>query len=87
MKVIGKIEKGTGEIRVCLHEWKSQIYCDLRLWYLKDGEFHPTTKGLRFNAELLPQFIEALQQAESVIERGESVGGTKEAGEDENIAG
>ena len=85
MKVVGRIEKTGGEIRVILHEWKSQIYCDLRLWYLKDSEYHPTTKGLRFNAELLPEFIEALQEAENVIERGDEIGGTKEAEEHENI--
>jgi len=81
MKIIGRIEKGGGEIRVVLHEWKSQVYVDIRFWYEKDGEFHPTTKGLRFNAELLPQFIEALQQAESVIERGEDVEDSQEMGE------
>ena len=81
MKIIGRIEKGGGEIRVCLHEWKSQTYVDIRFWYEKDGQFHPTTKGLRFHSELLPEFIEALQEAEAVIERGEEIGGTKEVGE------
>ena len=81
MKIIGRIERTGGEIRVVLHEWKSQIYCDLRLWYLKDSEYHPTTKGLRFNAELLPEFIQALEEAEGVIERGEDVGDSREAGE------
>jgi len=71
MRVIGRIEKTGGQIRVVLHEWKSQTYCDIRFWYEKDGQFHPTTKGLRFNAELLPEFIEALQEAEAALERGE----------------
>ena len=85
MRVIGRIEKTGGEIRVILHEWKSQIYCDLRLWYLKDSEYHPTTKGLRFNAELLPEFIQALEEAERMIETGERIGDTKEVEEHENM--
>ena len=85
MKIIGKIERTGGEIRIILSEWRSQTYVDIRLWYEKDGQFHPTTKGLRFNVELLPEFIEALQEAENVIERGDEIGGTKEAEEHENI--
>ena len=81
MKIIGRIERTGGEIRVVLHEWKSQTYVDIRFWYEKDGQFHPTTKGLRFNAELLPQLIEALQEAGAALERGEEIGGTKEVGE------
>ena len=87
MKIIGRIDKGTEQIRVCLHEWKAQVYCDIRVWYLKGNEYHPGTKGLRFHSEFLPELRAALEEAEAVIERGESVGGTKEAGEDENIAG
>ena len=87
MRIIAKIDKGTEQIRVVLHEWKSQVCVDIRLWYLKDNEYHPGIKGLRFHAELLPELRAALEEAEVVIERGESVGGTKEAGEDENIAG
>ena len=81
MRIIGKIDKGTGQIRVVLHEWESQAYVDIRLWYEKDGEYHPSTKGLRFHCELLPQLIEAFQQAEAMIERGEDVGDSREAGE------
>ena len=81
MKIIGKIEKGTDEIRVILHEWRDQVYCDVRLWYQKNGQFHPGTKGLRFHAELLPELRSALEEAEGVIERGEKIGGTDEAGE------
>jgi len=81
MRIVAKIEKGTGEIRVILSEWKSQVYVDVRLWYEKDSQYHPTTKGLRFHAELLPELRSALEEAEGVIERGEKIGGTDEAGE------
>ena len=81
MRIIAKIEKGGGEIRVCLHEWKSQVYVDIRLWYEKDGEFHPGTKGLRFHAELLPEVRAALEEAERLIEAGEDIGDTREMGE------
>ena len=86
MKIIGKIDKGTGQIRVVLHEWKSQTYVDIRFWYEKDGQFHPTTKGLRFNAELLPELRVAIEEAENVIERGDEIGGTRDGGH-ENIRG
>jgi len=81
MRIIANIDKGTGQIRVVLHEWKSQVYVDIRLWYEKDGQLHPGTKGLRFHAELLPELRSALEEAEAMIERGEKIGGTDEAGE------
>jgi hypothetical protein len=59
------------EIRVHLVEWKNQIYVDIRVWYRKDdGTFGPTTKGLRFNAELLEQLRSALDAADEAIETG-----------------
>jgi len=78
MKTIARIEKGGGEIRVILHEWREQVYCDIRLWYEKDGGFHPTTRGIRFHCELLPELRAALEKAERVIEAGENVGNSRE---------
>jgi len=85
VKIIGRIDKGTEQIRVVLHEWKSQVYVDIRLWYLKDNEYHPGIKGLRFHSELLPELRAALEEAERMIETGERIGDTKEAEEHENI--
>ncbi len=85
MRIIAKIDKGREQLRVCLHEWKTEVYCDIRLWYLKDSEYHPGIKGLRFHSELLPELRAALEEAEAVIERGEEIGGTKEVREHENI--
>jgi hypothetical protein len=81
VKIIGKIDKGTEQIRICVHEWKAQVYCDIRLWYLKGNEYHPGIKGLRFNAELLPELRSALEEAERMIEAGEEVGDSREMGE------
>ncbi|MGB7296818.1 MAG: transcriptional coactivator p15/PC4 family protein [Candidatus Aminicenantales bacterium] len=81
MKVIAKIEKGGGQIRVCLDKWKSELYCDLRFWYVKDTDYHPTPKGIRFNVELLPELRAALEEAERLIEAGEDLGDSRQAGE------
>jgi hypothetical protein len=74
MRIIAKIEKGTEELRVCLHEWKGQVYVDIRLWYRKGDDFLPGYKGLRFSAELLPELRSAVEEAEAAIERGQETG-------------
>jgi len=79
MRVIARIDKGgTEQIRVVLHEWREQVYCDIRLWYEKDNGFHPTTKGLRFSAELLPGLRAAIDAAIRTIEAGEDIGDSRE---------
>ena len=46
----------------------------------KGGEFYPGPKGIRFNAELLPELRAALEAAEGVIEQGKDVGDTPREG-------
>ena len=83
MKHIAMIEKNSAEeIHVDLHEWKSEIYVDIRVWYRAepgaDGDVHPTTKGLRFNAELLGDLRSAIDEAIRALEDGEKIGTTRE---------
>jgi hypothetical protein len=83
MRHIATITKNAAEeIHVDLHEWKSDVYCDIRVWYKAepgaDGGVHPTTKGLRFNAELLPDLRSAIDAAIQAIEDGEKIGSTQE---------
>lgn len=61
-------------------------YIDIRLYYTADdGEIRPTQKGVRFNAELLEDVIEALKNGlegyedEAVKYEGEDTGDGEDA--------
>jgi hypothetical protein len=78
MRHIATIEKNSAEeLHVDLHEWKAETYVDIRVWYRgepgADGDVQPTKKGLRFNAELLPDLRSAIDAAIEVLENGPSV--------------
>jgi hypothetical protein len=70
-RLVGTVKKNTGEeIRINLVKWKEE-YFDIRLWFKgDDGEFHPSTKGLRLSCELLPDLITALGKAQAEVEGG-----------------
>jgi hypothetical protein len=77
MKTLAKIEKNPAEeIRFSLTEWKSKKYVDIRIWIKADpGEGQeeiPTKKGIRFLAELIPEFIKILQKIDEKLACGES---------------
>jgi hypothetical protein len=61
-------------IRIHFVEWKRTTYADIRVWFKveagDDGDIRPTTKGLRINAELLPDLIRALNEAQRALEAG-----------------
>ncbi len=65
------IQKNTQEeIHVSREEYMGRDVVNMRVWYLaKDGEKHPTKKGMAFSATLLPDIQQAL--AEMVKEGGE----------------
>lgn len=49
------------EIHVSRCEYMGRDVVNMRVWYLaKDGEKHPTRKGVAFSAALLPQILDAL---------------------------
>lgn len=49
------------EIHVSRGDYMGRDVVNLRVWYLaKDGEKHPTKKGVAFNAALLPEIQRAL---------------------------
>ncbi len=49
------------EIHVSREEYMGHDVINLRVWYLaKDGEKHPTKKGVAFSATLLPDVQTAL---------------------------
>jgi len=66
-KIFGRIEKNSvEEIRFSFCEWNGKEYVDVRVWIKEDPEEGrkeiPTRKGIRFNAELLPEFIKILRK-------------------------
>ena len=48
-----EIKKNKTEIiRIKLSEFKGKEFVDCRIFYEKDGEYHPTKKGISFNQAL-----------------------------------
>jgi hypothetical protein len=74
-RLVSEFEKNNAEmVRIHLIEWKAQTYVDIRVWYRgDDGALHPGTKGIRLNAELLPELRSALDAAISALENGAGV--------------
>jgi len=70
-RLIASFEKNSLEtVKVHLQRWKNQTYIDIRAFFLdKEKAERATKKGITLNVEILPQLIQALQQAEAVIER------------------
>ena len=74
-RLAAECQKNSAElIRIHFVEWKKTTYVDIRVWYHDgigdDGDIHPSTKGLRINAELLPDLIRALNEAQRALEAG-----------------
>ncbi|MGB7294201.1 MAG: transcriptional coactivator p15/PC4 family protein [Candidatus Aminicenantales bacterium] len=74
-KLVAEFEKNSAEmIRVHLLEWKTQVYIDIRAWFRAEGNvLRPTTKGVRLNAELLPELRSAIDAVISALEDGPEV--------------
>jgi len=70
-RFITEFEKNSLEkVKIHLQQWKNQNYIDVRVFYLDEEKTeNPTKKGICLKVELLPQFTQALQQAEAVIEK------------------
>ena len=51
------------EVRFSIREYKDRRYLDFRIWYqTKEGEYHPTKKGLTLSLELLPEVMRGLEK-------------------------
>jgi hypothetical protein len=74
-RLVAEFEKGGVEtVRIHLMEWKGQTYLDVRVWYrADDGALRPTTKGIRLNAELLPDLRSAIDAVGAALEEGPGV--------------
>lgn len=67
--VVYEFEKNTREvIRIGINEYQGHDYVDLRVYYEKDGSYHPSKKGLTMPKDLYPALLEG------VIELGKTLG-------------
>jgi len=69
-KDIKNIQKNkTEQIRITLNEFKGYQLANLRVYFKTedDEEYKPTKKGISFQANLLPEIIEGLTQAEKEL--------------------
>jgi hypothetical protein len=76
MKIFGRLDKNSvEEIQFSFCEWNGKEYVDIRVWVKEDPEEGrkeiPTRKGIRFNAELLPDFLKILKRMDKKL-AGES---------------
>jgi len=74
-RLVAELDKNSAElIRIHFVQWKKTTYADIRVWHKTevgdDGDIKPTTKGLRINAELLPDLIRVLNEAQRALEAG-----------------
>ena len=65
-RVVGAISVGKDQIRIGTHTYKGNQYVYVRQHYQKDGEWHPTQKGVDVRTELLDSLVDlakSLQEA------------------------
>lgn len=67
---VGFVEKNSRtRFIVTATEWKNEKYCDVREYYLDDGEeWKPTKKGIRINSSLLDDFQKVLKDFKELPE-------------------
>ena len=76
-KLVSEFHRNSIElVKINLSEWKSQPYVDIRIWVLEDpaklGSAVATKKGIRLSADLLPQLIDALNEASRILKEKET---------------
>jgi len=74
-QLLSQFEKNAVEIvKLQLHEWKGEKFLDLRIWIAEEagnsGGEVPTKKGFRIHQELIPDLLQAIQQARQIIKSG-----------------
>lgn len=94
-ELLARLDKNSAEeIEFHLEEYHGQQYLDIRIWVKGEpsapGSEQPTKKGIRFNVELLGEFIQALQRINAGLtfeqdQAGEGV--EREQGKTENQTG
>jgi hypothetical protein len=92
-ELLARLDKNSAEeIEFNLEEYHGQHYLDIRVWLKgqpgENGAETPTKKGIRFNVELLDEFIQALQKINAGMDGEPDVVDVKgEYGKAENQVG
>lgn len=55
------------QVRIEISEFKGNKFINLREWFLKDGEYLPTKKGIAITQEIVDNVIEGLQKLKSKL--------------------
>ena len=63
-----QIRKNNSEvIRITQNEFKGNKFIDCRVFFEKDGDYHPTKKGIAFSPSVTKELIEGILQVHEEI--------------------
>ncbi len=68
---IAEIEKSDNAvIRIAVDRFRTRLVVDIRIWFCPDGqdEYVPSRKGITFDADKLPEIVEAFDDALTALE-------------------
>lgn len=54
-------------IRIALNEYKGHQYIDIRTFYLADGEYKPSSKGVTLKTELYPELLKGVMELAATL--------------------
>lgn len=57
----------TERIRIALNEYKGHQYIDIRTFYLSDGEYKPSAKGVTLKTELYPELLKGVMELAATL--------------------
>lgn len=55
------------QIRISINEFKGHHYIDIRTFYLKDGKYLPTQKGVTIKKDLYPELAKGVAELAEVL--------------------
>jgi hypothetical protein len=54
---------GSSVIRVRLDKYRGRDLIDIRKWWVRDGKYRPTTRGIKVDVRNLPRLVKAMKKA------------------------
>jgi hypothetical protein len=54
-------------IRIALNEYKGHQYIDIRTFYLENGEYKPSSKGVTMKTEFYPDLLKGVMDLAGVL--------------------
>ena len=66
--LIGQLGKDKSKVvQVNIEEYKGNTGVDIREWYLSDGKWYPTAKGIRIQLDIFSDLLTLLEKAEAEV--------------------